>query len=86
MFPENFPTESAGKVRHDPEGGLTYQVDKVVASTDGYESARNLNGRRRVSYTKLEDGGFPAGTEWNKDEAEFRANFTPIDDNGNTSI
>lgn len=63
-------------VRH--VDGLTYRVDKLTDSTDGYEAGHSLNGRKRVLYTQLEDGSYPAGKEWNKDSAEFRKFFTPI--------
>lgn len=84
MFPEKIPVVPGTEVRHDSEGGLRYRIDKVTASTDDYETEHALNGLRRVTYTQLEDGSFPAGTEWNKDEAQFRANFTPIDENTGT--
>ena len=63
-------------VRH--VDGLTYRVDRLVDSTDGYEAGHSLNGLRRVLYTQLEDGSFPAGKEWDKDSGEFREFFTPV--------
>lgn len=63
-------------VLHDD--GLTYRVDKVVASTDAYEEGHTLPGVLRVAYTQLENADFPAGTEWNKDGEEFRKYFTPV--------
>ena len=80
MFPDKIPVVPGMAVRHDPEGGLAYRVDKVTASTDDYETKHALNGLRRVTYTQLEDGDFPAGTEWNRDESQFRANFTPLEE------
>jgi ribosomal protein S18 acetylase RimI-like enzyme len=77
MFPTETPVLPGMTVRHDLEHGLLYRINKVTPSTDGYEATHALNGLRRVSYTQLEDGGFPAGTEWNKDETQFRENFTP---------
>lgn len=67
-------------VRH--VDGLTYRVDKLVDSTDGYEAIHSLNGLRRVLYTQLEDGSHPAGKEWDKDSEEFRAFFTPVPSKG----
>lgn len=81
MFPDKASVTPGMTVRHDPEGGLLYRVDKVIGDTDDYELGNALNGLRRVLYTQLEDGGFPAGTEWDKDEGQFRANFTPLDGN-----
>lgn len=63
-------------VLHDD--GLLYRVDRVDISTDGYEVGHRLNGHLRIAYTQLEDGSYPAGTGWNKDEQEFRQFFTPI--------
>lgn len=78
MFPEKVPVIPGMIVRHDPEGGLLYHVDKVVPSTDDYETGHALNGLGRVAYTQLEGGGYPAGTEWNKDQVQFRTFFTPL--------
>jgi hypothetical protein len=60
-------------VRHDE--GLRYQVEDVRQSTDDYEATHELGGMV-VNYTQLEDGSYPAGTKWSKDEAKFRQFFT----------
>lgn len=60
-------------VRHDE--GLRYQVEDTRQSTNGYEQTHQL-GAMVVNYTQLEQGSFPVGTKWNKDEAGFRAAFT----------
>lgn len=79
MIPDNFELLPGMVVRHDPEGGLLYRVDGVALDTDGYESNHALNGLRRVAYTQLEDGGYPAGSPWNKAETHFKANFTIVE-------
>lgn len=79
MIPEAVSIIPGMTVRHDPEGGLLYHVDVVALDTDGYEAIHALNGLKRISYTQLEDGSFPAGSLWNKGEEQFRANFTTID-------
>ena len=76
MFEESAEIVPGMVVRH--VDGLTYRVDKLTDSTDGYEVDHGLNGLRRVLYTQLEDGSFPAGKEWNKDSGEFRRYFTPV--------
>lgn len=63
-------------VLHDE--GLTYQVDDVRRSTRDYELTHELGGMT-VNYTQLENGGFPAGTKWNKDEEGFREHFTLVE-------
>ena len=79
-IPENVPIKTGMVVRHDPEGGLLYRIDDVRPDTDHYETNHALNGINRVAYTQLEDGGYPAGSPWSKDEAQFRANFTIVED------
>ena len=64
-------------VRHDD--GLTYRVDQLVHSADGYEEAGVLSGSIRVIYTQLEQGSHPAGMQWDRDSEEFRKFFTPLD-------
>lgn len=76
MFGEGVEIVPGMTVLHDD--GLTYRVDKVVPSTDGYETAHRLSGLLRIAYTQMEDGGYPAGTEWNKGGEEFRQFFTPV--------
>jgi hypothetical protein len=61
-------------VLHDE--GLHYQVEDTRRSTNDYEKTHQLGGTV-VNYTQLEDGSFPAGTKWSKDEAGFREFFTP---------
>ena len=56
--------------------GLKYQVEDARRSTNDYEKEHKLGGVV-VNYIQLEDGSFPAGTKWNKDEAGFREFFTP---------
>jgi hypothetical protein len=63
-------------VRHDE--GLLYRVDKVDRyNAIGWEEARKLGGKL-IDYTQLEDGQFPAGTQYGKDEASFRRCFTIV--------
>ena len=64
-------------VRHDE--GLTYRVDDVRTSTTGYETAHTLGGCV-VNYTQIDQGSYPPGTKWSKDEAGFRMYFTLISD------
>jgi hypothetical protein len=74
MINQEIPIEPGMNVRHDD--GLTYQVDGVRRSTVGWEETHKLGGMM-IDYTQLEDGDFPAGTEWQKDEEGFRKYFTP---------
>jgi len=60
-------------VVHDE--GLRYEVEDTRLSTNGYEKTHQL-GAKVVNYTQLEDGSFPAGTKWSKDEEGFREAFT----------
>ncbi len=60
-------------VFHDE--GLKYEVEDTRSSTKDYEKTHHLGGTV-VNYTQLEDGSFPAGTKWNKDEVGFRQFFT----------
>lgn len=60
-------------VRHDE--GLLYLVEDTRTSTEGYEATHELGGLV-VNYMQLQQGSFPPGTRWSKDEAGFRAAFT----------
>ena len=60
-------------VVHDK--GLRYQVEDIRLSTIGYESTHKP-GSNVVNYVQLEQGAFPPGTKWLKDEAGFRQYFT----------
>lgn len=51
--------------------GLKYRVEEVLLCTDGYEKNHSLSSSRRIIYTQLEDGSYPAGTRWDKSEKEF---------------
>lgn len=73
MIPEKDPVIPGMTVRHDE--GLLYRVDDIRQSTTGYESTHELGGLV-VNYTQLEEGSFPPGTKWSKDEEGFRAHFT----------
>jgi hypothetical protein len=73
MIDKEIPIEPGMNVRH--VGGLRYHVDDVRRSTIGLEETHKLGGMM-VNYTQLEDGEFPAGTEWQKDEEGFRKHFT----------
>ena len=64
------------EVRHD-EGGLRYRVEDTPLSTIDYETTHAV-GAAMIYYTQLEDGSYPAGTTWVKDEPGFREAFTPI--------
>lgn len=76
MFGEKEEILPGMTVLHDD--GLTYRIDRVDPSTDGFESEHRLDGLLRVAYTQLDDGDFPAGTGWSKDGGEFRLFFTPV--------
>lgn len=76
MFDKGAEIVPGMTVLHDE--GLLYCVERVEISTDGYEVDHRLNGHLRIGYTQLEDGSYPAGTGWNKDDKEFREFFTPI--------
>lgn len=87
MIDDSIEIEPGMVVRHDPVGGLLYRVDGIAPDTDDYETTHGLNGLGRVAYTQLEDGGYPAGSPWNKDEGQFRANFSVVDDSdGETPV
>ncbi len=73
MIPENTPIEPGMLVRH--EEGLLYRVNDIRTDTTNYERTHKLGGRV-VIYTQLEQGSFPPGTGWCKDESGFRAHFT----------
>jgi hypothetical protein len=51
-------------VRHD-EGSIDYETTRQLAG-------------KIIEYTQLEDGQFPPGTQYGKDEAGFRHHFTII--------
>lgn len=63
-------------VRHDE--GLRYEVEDTRRSTNGYEDTSKIGGLV-VNYIQLEEGKFPAGTKWQKDEEGFRQHFTVED-------
>src|SRR5665213_1812617 len=73
MIPEGDPIYPGMNVLHDE--GLLYQVENVRQSTTGYETDHELGGLV-VNYTQLEQGKFPPGHKWSKDEAGFRTYFT----------
>lgn len=73
MIPDGVPILPGLRVRHDE--GLLYRVDDTIESTNGYETSHQL-GSMSVNYTQLEDGIFPAGKRWAKDEPGFRTYFT----------
>lgn len=50
--------------------GLRYRVDSVGLNTTGYERGAQILARF-VTYTQLEDGKFPAGTVWVREEQDF---------------
>jgi len=61
-------------VRHDD--GLHYRIDRANRiSTIDWERTHRLGGRI-IEYTQLEDGEYPSGTEYAKDETGFRRHFT----------
>ena len=63
-------------VRHDE--GLLYRVDAIHRNnTIDYEATRALAGKL-IDYTQLEDGEYPAGTQYGKDEVGFRRHFTIV--------
>jgi hypothetical protein len=73
MIPDKVPILAGTRMRHDE--GLLYQVDDVRQSTIGYEASHELGGMV-VNYTQLENGDYPLGSRWSKDENGFRAHFT----------
>ena len=76
MIPDKDPINPGMTVRHDE--GLLYRVDDVRRSTTGYEVTHELGGLT-VNYTQLEQGNFPPGTTYSKDEEGFRTYFTHED-------
>lgn len=76
MIPPEIHIVSGMVVRHDE--GLTYRVDDVRQDTTGYEQT-HLLGDRVVNYTQLDQGSFPPGTLWSKDEEGFRMHFTVVE-------
>ena len=74
MIEKDISIEPGMVVRH--VDGLTYRVEGTGLSTVGYETAHELGGRM-VLYVQLEDGSYPAGSYWCKDEEGFRKHFTP---------
>ncbi len=54
-----------------------YRVEDARRSTENYEKDHKLGGLV-VNYIQLEEGSFPIGTQWNKDEASFRQFFTCV--------
>ncbi len=77
MFEKNIPITPEMLVRHDEADGLLYRVNNVGAAATGYEKNHQLSGEQIVNYTQLENGDFPVGTVWNREEEDFRYNFTP---------
>lgn len=73
MIPDGVEIIPGMTARHDE--GLLYRVDDVRRSTNGYEVSHELGGLT-VNYTQLEQGSFPPGTQWSKDEEGFRTHFT----------
>ena len=73
MIEKDVPIIPAMLVMHDE--GLMYEVDDVRRSTVSYEETHAIGGTV-VNYTQLDDGEFPAGTRWQKDEDGFRKHFT----------
>lgn len=57
--------------------GLTYRVEDIRDSTNGYETTHEI-GARVVNYVQLEQGTFPPGKKWSKDESGFRQFFTIV--------
>ena len=74
MIAKKQPIKPGMIVRHDE--GLLYRVDDVRQNTSNYEQAHTLDETVVINYTQLEQGSFPPGTKWSKDEAGFRAHFT----------
>lgn len=73
MIPKGLAIKPGTIVRHDE--GLLYRVDDIRQSTNGYEQTHMLGGMV-VNYTQLEQGSFPPGTLWSKNEDDFREHFT----------
>lgn len=76
MIAKNLPILPGTIVQHDE--GLLYKVEDIRKSTVDYEKDHKLNGLV-VNYTQLEQGSFPAGTKWSKDEDGFRKYFTVVE-------
>lgn len=73
MIDKEIPIAPDMRVRHDE--GLLYKVEDVRYSTVGYEETHKFGGMM-VNYVQLEEGTFPAGTKYVKDEEGFRQAFT----------
>ena len=73
MIEKDIPIKPRMFVRQDD--GLHYEVEDVRPSTVDWEVTREL-GKSMVNYTQLEDGDYPAGTKYVKDEEGFRKYFT----------
>lgn len=76
MIPDKVQIVTGMTVRHDE--GLLYRVEDLRRSTVGYETSHELGGMV-VNYTQLEQGSYPPGTKWCKDEVGFRNHFTVED-------
>lgn len=73
MIPDDKELMPGMIVRHDE--GLLYKIEDTRVSTDHYELMHQL-GHTVVNYAQLQEGSFPVGTKWSKDEAGFREHFT----------
>lgn len=73
MISTDTPIVAGMIVRHDE--GLLYEIEDTRRSTVGYEQTHSV-GNTMVNYKQLEDGSYPAGTKWVKDEEGFRSSFT----------
>lgn len=64
--PESIVVE--GEQYLHPEG-IKYRVDSILLNATGYESGEEL--KLFVLYTQLDAGGYPAGTQWVREEKDF---------------
>ena len=68
--------QPGGFYRH-VESGRRYRADRIVSDVTGHEAGREL--RCYVEYTQVDDGTYPSGTPWVRDEQDFFEEFDPID-------
>lgn len=62
-------------VKHGQPGGMRYEVEDSRLNATGWEKTQATNGKV-INYTQIEDGKYPAGTKWAREEQDFRQNFS----------
>ena len=58
--------------------GLRYKVQSVILDATDYEQGQEP--KKVVLYAQLEDGKFPAGTLWVREEQDFLDNFAKVEE------